>query len=70
MRLGDLLIAAKTVTAEQVAEALAPQVGRGGRLGENLVVTGAVTQEAVDAFIQRVPIEPYDIPATGIDETL
>jgi hypothetical protein len=69
MRLGDLLIAAKLVTTEHVSEALARQVGSGGRLGENLVAIGAITQEALDTFIHRVPVEPGDIAATGIDDT-
>jgi hypothetical protein len=69
MRLGDLLIAAKLVTMEQVGEALARQVGSGGRLGENLVAIGAITHEALDTFLHRVPVEPGDIAATGIDET-
>ena len=40
----------------------------GGRLGDNLVAIGAITQEKLDAFLHRIPTEPADIRATGIDE--
>lgn len=69
MRLGDLLLAAKLVTAGQISEALSRQVSNGLRLGENLLATGAITREVLDAFLHRVPSEPADIAATGIDET-
>jgi len=68
MRLGDLLIAEKLITAEQLAAALARQASSGGRLGENLVATGAVTQEVLDHFLYRVPVEPHDIAGTGIED--
>ena len=68
LRLGDLLIRAKLVTEQQVAEALTRLKSSGGRLGDNLVAIGAITQERLDAFIHRIPTEPKDIKATGIDE--
>lgn len=40
----------------------------GGRLGDNLVAIGAITQERLDAFLYRIPAEPPDIRATGVDE--
>ena len=69
MRLGDLLIGAKLVTAEQVAEALNYQGQYGGRLGELLVETGALTQEAMDAFLYRMPTEPKNLASTNIHES-
>jgi hypothetical protein len=68
MRLGDLLIRANLVTVEDVAEALRHQAGNGGRLGDNLVAQGAIGQHALDAFLKRIPAEPADLAATGIDE--
>lgn len=68
LRLGDLLIRAKLVTEQQVAEALMRLKSNGGRLGDNLVAIGAITQERLDAFIHRIPAEPRDIAATGVDE--
>ena len=67
MQLGDLLVQAKLVKVEQVSEALKRQVTQGGRLGENLVAIGALTQNALDAFLHHFPIEPADLNATGID---
>jgi hypothetical protein len=69
MRLGDLLIRAKLVTEEDVAKALGRQADDGGRLGDNLVTIGAIERRVLDAFIHRIPVEPADIAATGIDET-
>jgi hypothetical protein len=68
LRLGDLLIRAKLVTEQDVAKALERLAIQGGRLGDNLVANGAITQEALDAFLHRTPREPADIAATGIDE--
>jgi hypothetical protein len=69
MRLGDLLIQARLVTAEDVAKAVDLQGTIGGRLGDRLVHIGAIAKEVLDAFIYRMPSEPTDIAATKIDET-
>jgi hypothetical protein len=68
MRLGDLLIGANLATVEGVAEALRRQAGNGGRLGDNLVAIGAISQQALDGFLKRIPAEPADLATTGIDE--
>ncbi|MGA2887819.1 MAG: hypothetical protein ABSE51_07190 [Terracidiphilus sp.] len=68
MRLGDLLIRANLVTFENVAEALTRQAGNGGRLGDNLVALGAIGQHTLDNFLKRIPVEPANIAATGIEE--
>ncbi len=44
VRIGDLLVAAKLVTAEQVSEALVSQRDSGRRLGEELVAKGFVSE--------------------------
>jgi hypothetical protein len=41
----------------------------GGRLGDNLVAIGAITQERLNSFLHRTPREPENIPATGLDES-
>jgi hypothetical protein len=69
MRLGDLLVEAKLITAKEVAKALAAQNARGGRLGDHLVADGAITRETLDSFLHRMPIEPADIAATKLDPT-
>ncbi|HZP03803.1 MAG TPA: hypothetical protein VFB43_02800 [Terracidiphilus sp.] len=50
-----------------MTRALENQARNGGRLGENLVALGAITQQALDAFLHRLPVEPADVGATGID---
>jgi hypothetical protein len=67
MRLGDLLIKAKLVTAEQVAAALELQTTKGGRLGDHLVASGALTQAKLDGFLYRMPAEPANLAATRIE---
>jgi hypothetical protein len=69
MRLGDLLVRVKLVTEQDVAKALARQTEFGGRLGENLVVIGAIQKDVLEAFIHRIPAEPANIADTGIDES-
>jgi hypothetical protein len=69
MRLGDLLIRARRVTPEDVARALARVNQHGGRLGDNLVAIGAIDEKTLDGYLHRIPAEPSDIAATGIDET-
>ena len=51
MKLGDLLVAAKLVSPQHVADALAQQLTSGKRLGEILVTSGALTQTALDGFL-------------------
>jgi hypothetical protein len=68
MRLGDLLIQANLVSAKDVGAALERMATSGGRVGENLVAIGAIDQRVLDAFMKRVPTEPGNIAATGIDE--
>jgi hypothetical protein len=69
IRLGDLLIGANLVTPEQVEKALDYQSRYGGRLGDLLVATGALSQAALDSFLYRMPAEPQNIAATKIHES-
>ena len=62
-----LLIQGKVVTVEQVAAALALQAEAGGRLGDHLVASGAIARDVLDQFLHRMPAEPANIAATGID---
>jgi hypothetical protein len=68
MRLGDLLVRSKLVSQADVHTGLDRQAALGGRLGENLVAIGAISPEALDAFIHRIPPEPTDFKSTGIEE--
>jgi hypothetical protein len=69
MRLGDLLIRARRVTEDDLAKALARINEHGGRLGDNLVAIGAIDEKTLDSYLHRIPAEPADIAATGIDES-
>src|SRR5215472_16174779 len=69
MRLGDLLIRANRVTEGDVNRALARINEHGGRLGDNLVAIGAIDEKTLDSYLHRIPGEPADIVATGIDPT-
>jgi hypothetical protein len=62
------LVGAKLVTDDDVAKALVRMTDHGGRLGDNLIAIGAITQEKFNAFLHKIPTEPADIRATGIDE--
>ena len=55
MRMVDLLVQAKLVTNEDVAEGLEPMVGSGGLVGDNLVAIGAITQKVLNDFLHRIP---------------
>jgi DNA polymerase III delta prime subunit len=68
MRLGDLLVRAKLISLEQMNHALELQSQQGGRFGYHLVAMGAMSQEALDAFLYRTPAEPESLAATGIEE--
>jgi hypothetical protein len=67
LQLGDLLVQAKLVTVEDITTALERQASHGGRLGENLVAMGALSADALHAFLHYIPIEPASLAATGID---
>ncbi|HEX4311694.1 MAG TPA: hypothetical protein VHZ25_16805, partial [Acidobacteriaceae bacterium] len=68
MQLGDLLVRAKLVSADDIAKALERQATEGGRLGENLIALGALTEKALDRFLHHIPTEPANIAATGINK--
>jgi DNA polymerase III delta prime subunit len=67
VHLGELLVLTKIVTRAQLDEALKRQSQGGGRLGDNLVALGALSQEALEAFLARVPHEPDDLQDTGVN---
>ncbi|MBV8206498.1 MAG: type II secretion system protein GspE, partial [Acidobacteria bacterium] len=62
-RLGDLLIKAKVITPEQLAQAIKTQKENGGaRLGSVLVRLGFVTDDQVTNFLSR----QYGVPAVNL----
>lgn len=67
VRLGDLLIRANLITEEDVFKALARQREHGGRVGENLVAIGAISQQDLNAFVYKIPAAPQDLAGTGLE---
>ncbi|MBO0332471.1 AAA family ATPase [Sneathiella sp. CAU 1612] len=66
MLIGDILLAHDLVTPEDIKIALHRQKENGGRLGDNLVALGAMTQEQLDRAIYEAPRAPKTIEDTGI----
>ncbi|PHQ69987.1 MAG: hypothetical protein COB93_06640 [Sneathiella sp.] len=66
MLIGDILLAQNLVTPEDIKIAVHRQKENGGRLGENLVALGALTQEQLDKAIYEAPQAPKSIEDTGI----
>jgi hypothetical protein len=54
MRLGELLLEEKLITAEALEEALESQVVHGGRLGTNLVELGLVSEEDLARMLGKL----------------
>jgi hypothetical protein len=69
MRLGDLLLSAKLITQAQLDEALDRQREMGGRLGDQLVATGALSTEHLEKLLNSIPAEPESFADTGISAT-
>ena len=68
MRIGELLVAQGLVTETDVERARQNQIEYGGRLGQNLVEIGAITQEQLDHFLLAVPPEPTRASDLGLAE--
>ncbi len=69
MLIGDLLLAHGLVTAEDIELASHRQKETGGRLGDNLVALGVLTQDQVDKVIYEAPQAPKTIADTGIQSS-
>ncbi|MFN4088653.1 MAG: hypothetical protein ACK4QW_06355 [Alphaproteobacteria bacterium] len=68
MQIGEILVAAGAVTAEEVEEALRRQRSAGGLLGDNLVALGLITQQRLEAILREMPPPPRSLAETGIAE--
>jgi len=55
------------VTKEQIREASKRQRIHGGRLGENLVALGYITEDQLDSVFRRTPPAPETVEDTGLD---
>ena len=71
MRLGDLLIAAGTITQEELEKGLALQKEQKGRLGEVLISNGIITeQQLIEALQMQLGIEFVDLTKINIPTEL
>lgn len=69
MQIGQLLIAAGLVSAQDVQDALRLQAHQGGLLGDNLVAIGAVAPADLERFLGRMPPAPTTVGETGLSDT-
>ena len=66
MRLGEILLARGLVTTADIEEAVRRQKIRGGRLGDNLIALGVLTQASLDAVIHETPKAPASVAQVGL----
>jgi len=66
---GELLVRDRLITRTQLNVALAQQQQTGGRLGDALVATGALSAEALERIFHTVPPVPRSVAQTGLSET-
>lgn len=65
--LGRRLVREGKVTEEQLERALEHQKRHGGRVGQNLVALGYITQETLEKFFKLHPAPPTTLEETDID---
>ncbi len=66
MRLGEILLMRGLVTVEGIEAALARQRREGGRLGENIVFLGLMSEAQLAAVLDETPTMPLKVAQTGI----
>src|SRR5215467_2809338 len=62
VRIGELLLKEKLITADQLQQALAQQKSNGGKLGFNLVKMGFVKDEQITALLSK----QYGVPSISL----
>ena len=62
VRIGELLLKEKRITAEQLQQALNHQKAHGGKLGYNLVKLGLVKDEEITALLSK----QYGVPSINL----
>ena len=68
MRLGELLVGRGLVTVADIEQATERQRVEGGRLGENLIALGMMTEEQLEDVIHDTPVSPRTVAETGISQ--
>src|SRR4030095_16317362 len=64
VRIGELLLKEKCITAEQLQQALQHQKANGGKLGFHLVPLGFVKDEEITALLSR----QYGVPSINLPQ--
>src|SRR5713101_6881916 len=64
VRIGELLLKEKRITAEQLQQALNHQKAGGGKLGYNLVKMGFVKDEEITALLSK----QYGVPSINLTQ--
>ncbi len=64
VRIGELLLKEKRITADQLQQALNHQKGSGGKLGYNLVKLGFVKDEEITALLSK----QYGVPSINLTQ--
>ncbi len=64
VRIGELLLKEKLITAEQLQQALTQQKANGGKLGLNLVKMGFVKDEQITALLSK----QYGVPSINLTQ--
>src|SRR5436309_1182528 len=64
VRIGELLLKEKRITAEQLQQALTTQKANGGKLGFNLVKLGFVKDEEITALLSK----QYGMPSINLTQ--
>ena len=66
MAIGDILVAQRLVTADDLTAALERQRTEGGRLGETLIAMGKITPADLESVLHSTPIAPRSLEESGI----
>src|SRR5215510_9467672 len=64
VRIGELLLKEKRISAEQLQQALNQQKANGGKLGHNLVKMGVVKDEEITALLSK----QYGVPSIDLKQ--
>ena len=64
VRIGELLLKEKRISAEQLQEALNYQRTNGGKLGANLVKLGYVKDEEITSLLSK----QYGVPSIALNQ--
>lgn len=66
-KLGQKLLENKVVSEAQLKEALENQRLNGGRLGDNMVSLGYLSEKELDSFFKKHPTPPVTVKDTGLE---